>query len=84
MTARIAFAISIHVNIYRLTKNAQPAPQIDIILNRAPLGYLAERTPLGGGGFRPPPNSRTHAVARWARRQSKALGEYFLSKFSKF
>ena len=51
-------------------------------LTRAPLGYLAERAPLGGGADSAPPPCLTQereAVARWARWQTKALDEYFLS-----
>ena len=45
-------------------------------LTWSPLGYLAERAPLGG--ILPPCLTEEHvAVAIWARRQTKALDEYF-------
>ena len=50
-----------------------------VSLTRTPLGYLAERAPLGGGADSAPPPRLTHermAVARWAWLQTKALGEY--------
>ena len=51
------------------------------LLTRAPLGYLSGRAPLGGGQILPPPSCLTHertSVARWERRQTKALDEYVL------
>ena len=55
-------------------------------LTRAALGSPAERAALGEGGKYPPP-LLTHepgAVASLARRQSKALNEYFPRVFLKF
>ena len=45
-------------------------------VNRAPLGYSAERAPLGGGRFCPPClTPELIGAARRARRRSKALNE---------
>ena len=58
----------------------------DIFLTRAALGSPAERAALGGVNITPP-LCLTHepaVVARLARRQSKALNEYFSRKFWKF
>ena len=55
----------------------------ELVLTRAPMGSPAERAPLGVGKFYPSP-LLTHepaTVARLARRQSKALNEYFFSRF---
>ena len=47
------------------------------LLTRAPLGYSAERAPLGGGGRFCPPCLTPELIgaARRARRRSKALNE---------
>ena len=47
------------------------------LLTRAPLGYSAERAPLGGGGHILPPclTPELRGAARRARRRSKALNE---------
>ena len=48
------------------------------VLTRAPLGYSAERAPLGGGADSAPPPCLTPELigaARRARRRSKALNE---------
>ena len=48
------------------------------VLTRAPLGYSAERAPLGGGGGQILPPCLTPVLigaARRARRRSKALNE---------
>ena len=47
------------------------------VLTRAPLGYSAERAPLGGGRFCPPPCLTPELIgaARRARRRSKALNK---------
>ena len=47
------------------------------LLTRAPLGYSAERAPLGGGGQILPPCLTPELIdaARRARRRSKALNE---------
>ena len=56
-------------------------------LTRAPLGYSAERAPLGGGGgrFCPPClTSELIGAARRARRRSKALNEKVPMHFKNF
>ena len=53
-----------------------------VVYPKTPLGYSAERAPLeGGGGQILPPYlpQELVVVARWARRQTKALDDYFLS-----
>ena len=55
-------------------------------LTRAPLGYSAERAPLGGGGGRLCPPCLTPELigaARRARRRSKALNEKIPMHFKK-
>ena len=55
--------------------------QISGDLTYAPLGYSPERAPLrGGADFAPCLTQKRVVIARWARRQMKALDEYFLSK----
>ena len=51
--------------------------QVLTSLTRAPLGYSAERAPLGGGGRFCPPCLTPELIgaARRARRRSKALNE---------
>ena len=63
-------------------KNMQIVSYLEIkiyLLTRAPLGYLTERIPLGeGGGILPHCLTRERVtVARWARRQMKALDDHF-------
>ena len=55
--------------------------------NLRPAGVFGQTRPAGGGGWIPPPplpDQERVAVARWARRQTETLDEYFLSKFLKF
>ena len=55
------------------------ASLLTTVFNRALLGYLVERAPLKGGGqiLPPCPTSERVAIARWVRRQTKPLDEYF-------
>ena len=56
------------------------------VLTRAPLGYSAERAPLGGGGRFCPPCLTPELIgaARRARRRSKALNEKIPMHFKFF
>ena len=55
-------------------------------VTRAPLGYSAERAPLGGGGRFCPPCLTPELIgaARRARRRSKALNEKIPMHIKKF
>ena len=53
-------------------------------LNPRPAGVFGRTCPAGEADFEPPPpcvSQERVIVARWARRQTKVLDEYFLSKF---
>ena len=59
--------------------------KINYFLTRAPLGYSAERAPLGGGRFCPPClTPELIGAARRARRRSKALNEKIPIHLKKF
>ena len=63
-----------------LTTEVIVRPESVTKISRAPLGYLAERAPLRGGGFRSPlPNSGTRGRSEVGEAEMKALDEYFLS-----
>ena len=55
------------------------ATKVGIPLTRAPLGYSVEGATLRGADYAPPPRLPYErvTVAKWARRQSKALNSNF-------
>ena len=56
-----------------------------LILTRAPLGYSAERAPLGGGRFCPPClTPERMVVERREKRQTKALNKTNLKNTKNF
>ena len=65
------FLISLHDNYFTIYNRVYKYR-----LTRAPLGYSAERAPLGGGQILPPClTPELIGAARRARRRSKALNE---------
>ena len=54
-------------------KNVE-ADYVRAMLTCAPLGYSAERAPLGGGGFRPLPNSRTRGRSEVGKAANESSG----------
>ena len=75
--------VFLSTSIFTTWPHLRTASRLRLNPGRAPLGYFAERAPLGGGGqilsTHPSLARERVAVARRATRQWKVFDEYFLS-----